>query len=91
MTSYQFRQFHIRENMMEAIQRYIVEKIPPGDFLVAVIDNDLREAVSRADDENLENLPAFIGYFYNEAPGACWGSPERRKAWLAERKLETVI
>lgn len=82
MTEYRFRQWAIPDRMMGAIQRYIDRGINPGDFLTAVIDNNLKEAVSRADDENLENLPAFVAYFYNEAPGGCWGSPENRRAWL---------
>lgn len=82
---YTFRHFHIREDMMDVIQRYIEHGIAPGHFLSAVLDNDLREAVGRADDENLANLPAFVGYFYNEAPSQCWGSPEKRRAWLASK------
>ena len=73
--------FYIPTRMMPGIERYITSGIKPGDFLTAVIDNDLREACGRADDENLRNLPAYVYYFYNEAPALCWGSPERRKAW----------
>lgn len=80
--AYTFRQYQIRPNMMGAIQRYIEHRIPPGSFLTAVIENNLSEAVGRADDENCANLPAFVAYFYNEAPGMCWGSREKRLAWL---------
>ena len=85
-TEYTFRQFYIRDNMMAAIRRYIETRLQPGDFLTAVIDNDLAEAVGRADDENTANLPAFVAYFYNEAPSACWGSPAKRRAWLANEE-----
>lgn len=71
----------IPERMMPGIQRYINDGIIPGDFLQAVICNNLREAVGRADDENLQNLPAFVMYFHNEAPGACWGSKDKMEAW----------
>ena len=80
--TYTFRQFTIRPDMLGAIRRYIDQRIPPGDFLSAIIDNDLKGAVSRADDENMANLPAFVAYFYHEAPMLCWGSPEKRQAWL---------
>jgi hypothetical protein len=86
--SYKFRQWFIPERMMGGITRYIEQGIPPGDFLNAIIDNNLSEAVSRADDENMANLPAYVAYFYNEAPSPCWGSPERRKAWLAAKQTE---
>jgi hypothetical protein len=36
----------------------------------------------RADTSNLYNLPAYVIYLYNEMPAACWGSPEKVKAWL---------
>ena len=80
---YKFREFVISEVMFAAIRRYVDEGIAPGHFLTAVIDNDLKGAVSRADDDNLANLPAFVAYFYNEAPGGCWGSSQARLAWLA--------
>ncbi|MDP3703891.1 MAG: hypothetical protein Q8R78_05845 [Candidatus Omnitrophota bacterium] len=89
--SYEFRQFRISDHMMDAIRRYIDEGLRPGDFLTAVIDNDLKEAVSRADDENLANLPAFICYFYNEAPAGCWGSRENRLAFLKKHSEEREI
>lgn len=81
--AYRFHQFVISDGMLAAIRRYVEQGIAPGHFLTAVIDNDLKEAVSRADDDNMANLPAFVGYFYNEAPGGCWGSPDSRRAWLA--------
>lgn len=85
--TYTFRHFYIRDDMMGAIRRYIDHGINPGHFLSAVIDNDLKEAVGRADDENLENLPAFVSYFYNEAPSPCWGSPQNRKEWIAGHEM----
>lgn len=71
---------------MGAIERYIKDRKPPGDFLTAVICNDLKEAVARADDENQNNLPAYVGYFYNEAPSACWGSRAAFKNWLIRKE-----
>lgn len=80
--TYQFRGFEIPDYMMDGLDNYINHKIPPGHFLTAVLCNDLWEAVSRADDENVKNLPAYIGYLYNEAPSGCWGSFEKFEAWL---------
>ena len=74
--------YYIPARMMEGIIRYIDKRIKPGDFLTAVITNDLTEAVSRADEENMQNLPAYVNYFYNEAPSPCWGSKEKMEEWL---------
>lgn len=83
MSEYRFYVFYIPERMMCGIRNYIDNGYQPGSFLSSVITNNLREACNCADDENLENLPAYISYFYNEAPSVCWGSPELMKAWIA--------
>lgn len=79
---YRFRKFEISDRMLPRLQGYTEFHRPVGDFLMAVLSNDLRGACQRADDENIENLPAYVAYLYNEAPGACWGSPEKVKEWL---------
>jgi hypothetical protein len=85
--SYQFRQFAIPEHMMTG---YIERGVPVGDFLTAVLENNLSEACGRADDDNLENLPAYVAYLYNEAPSPCHGSPEKVRAWSAHFAPKTT-
>lgn len=79
---YWFRGFSIPPYMMESLQLYIDERQPVGSFLEAVICNDLKMAVDGADENNLANLPAYIGYLYNEAPARCCGSRKKMEAWL---------
>ena len=86
--TYKFRGFEIPEYMMGGIERYIEHGIEPGDFLTAVICNDLAEAVGRADDTNIRNIPAYLGYLYNEAPSPCWGSPAKFKAWMKMKRVK---
>lgn len=90
MDEYLFRHFRIRAQMMEAIHRYVEKHQPVGKFLTAVICNDLREACAYADDDNLINLPAFVGYFYNEAPSLCWGSRKQMEYWLNTKPAGVV-
>lgn len=85
---YRFQDFYIPDRMMGGLRRYIDEGIEPGDFLSAVICNDLKEACGRADDENLHNLPAFVSYLYNQAPSQCWGSEERFRDWMRTRLMK---
>ncbi len=86
---YIFRQeFRVRAQMMEAIHRYIDDKIYPGSFLQAIISNNLKEAVGCADDDNLRNIPAFVSYFYNEAPTNCWGSKEIMASWIKSEEIK---
>ena len=82
--TYRFQNFYIPLHMMGAIERYVNQGIPPGDFLTAVICNDLFGAVGRADEENMANLPAYVSYFYNEVPNGCCGSKERMAAWVGK-------
>jgi hypothetical protein len=72
----------IPPHMREAIEMYVIERKCTGDFLRAVITNDLRNAVNRADSTNLPLLPVYVRWFYNRAPAACHGSPARFEAWL---------
>jgi len=58
--TYRFRDWYIPQRMMDAIDRYINQGIQPGHFLTGVICNDLKEAISRADDENMTNQPAYV-------------------------------
>jgi len=74
--------------MMGGLQRYIENHIAPGDFLSAVIKNDLKNAVEYADDENLHNLPAYVTFLYNQAPSTCWGSKKIFNQWIADKKEE---
>jgi len=49
LKSFQFRGFVIPEYMHKGIYLYITHHIKPGDFLTAVIENNLHESMSRAD------------------------------------------
>ena len=74
----------IPPNMMERLLAYTIEHQPVGDFLQAVICNDLRGAFGRADDVNIEIIGVYVAWFYNEAPGLCHGSREAYRAWIAK-------
>ncbi len=82
---YTFQRWHIPYRMMGGLREYAKNHIEPGHFLTAVLENNLKDAVDRADDENLENLPAFVAYCWNELPINCWGSREKVQAWLKRR------
>jgi len=72
----------MRQDVKEAIDRYVDHRIHPGGFLEAVLCNDLKESLGRADDWNREDLFSIVSYCWNNIPYDCWGSPERVKAWL---------
>ena len=74
-------EYGVPSHMHGGMVRYVEEGIPPGDFLTAVINNDLKEACARADSKNKVNLPAFVMWFYNQAPSGCWGYENAVRDW----------
>lgn len=78
----------IPAHMMSRLNAYINHGESVGDFLRAVISNNLKDAVGRADDVNINLLPAYVIYLYNEAPAMCWGSPELYEGWIAIKEAQ---
>lgn len=81
-------EYGIPERMHGAIIRYYENGIRPGHFLTAVINNDLKEAVNRADSENSQCLKAYVIWFYNQAPGGSWGHADACEKWVEEFQHE---
>lgn len=54
---------------------------PTGSFLQAVLENDLKTAVMKADEANYLLIGAIVGYCCNEIPMVCWGSEDAVAAW----------
>jgi hypothetical protein len=76
----------IKQSTLDSLTRYVEQHIPTGDFLRAVLENDLMEACGRADEENAIALFQICAYVYNELPTPSHGSPEKVKKWLYGRK-----
>jgi hypothetical protein len=72
----------IPKRMQDAMTRYVLEGVQPGHFLTAVITNDLRGAVNHADEENLPLLRTYVRWFFNVAPGSCYGSAKHMEEWI---------
>lgn len=68
--------------IIDGIRRYVDHRIPAGGFVTAVLNNDLKDAFARADEQSIAGMFDIVSYCYNEIPGVCWGSPEKVAAWL---------
>ena len=66
----------------ESIDRYAKHGVPTGDFLHAVLANDLSAAVGRADVESGRVLAAIVSYVYRHLPAQSHGSYEVVDEWL---------
>ena len=61
---YEFRGMYISDHMMEGIMRYIDHGINPGDFLTAVICNDLKGACGWMEEKKTNR--SLTGYTLEE-------------------------
>ena len=76
------RALPIPPHMHAGIRRYVVDRRPGGNFLTALLENNLKEAVVRADPQNLAAIADWARLLYNFVPSACQGSPAKVHAWL---------
>ena len=83
---YHFKGCTIRQQTRESLDDWATQGIPTGSFLAMVLENNLTMATLRADPDNRTNMTAIAGYLVNEMPSACWGSPEKVKAWQKAKK-----
>ena len=68
--------------MQAGIVRYYEAGIKPGQFLCAVINNDLSKAIDYADDTNAKALKAYVVWFFNQVPIGSWGHASAVKDWV---------
>lgn len=68
--------------VVDSLLLYLSDGVPTGDFLRAVLANDLMEAVGRADCDNLEALPHIVAWVYIHVPLLARGSYEKVDLWL---------
>lgn len=71
------------ESTLAGLKAYAEERVPTGDFLRAVLENNLMESFGRADSNNTRDMEEIVIYVYNEMPAVCHGSPEKVRLWLA--------
>ena len=70
-----------------SLRDYLTDGLDPGSFLTAVIMNDLRQAVGRADRDNLAALKEIVMFLMNRTPGICHGTINRFYDWKADAEL----
>ena len=76
------------EHCREGMRRYIENGTIPGNFLRAVICNDLVGVIGFADEVSKLVLADYVIFLRWEIPGKAWGSEEKMKAWAEARRTE---
>lgn len=76
------------DDAVESLDAYANKGIPTGSFLQAVLENDLFEALGRADTESRHILFDICAHIHNHLTPACWGSPVKVRHWLKQKREE---
>lgn len=74
-------------HMWASITDYILFGRPVGGFLMALLSNDLKETVARADDVNRDCLLTWVRFLVNDMPADSQGSPESVAEWMGRGGL----
>jgi hypothetical protein len=62
---------------------WVKEGQVPGQFLSAVLANNLSGAIAHGDADNARILSQYVRFLYNWCPSSCWGSKEKMQGWAA--------
>jgi len=65
-----------------AIDRFVRDRLRPGGFVNAILENDLLEAINRADSANLFLIPHIVAYMAEHVPASARGSEAWVNDWL---------
>lgn len=79
----------VPEHLQEGLVRYLVYRIAPGSFLLAVLENDLAGAINRGDEASVAGLQALVRFLYHHAPAVAYGGPQIVRTWLTRE--ESVV
>lgn len=69
-------------------RRYVMDGIPPGDFMYNLLADNLYETVFRADPINKQLLEDHARFIYNELPSQCWGDEETVNNWIDQGGID---
>jgi len=77
-------------HILDAITDYADNHTPHGHFVTAVLENNLMEAIFRADPNSLAGLKDIVRFVYEEIPLSSHGSVKKVNAWLAKKERNHV-
>ena len=68
--------------ILDEIENYIENREPPGDFVLACLSNDEREAERCGSEEQRLAIVRILYYLQIRAPADCWGNELKVNTWL---------
>lgn len=85
------KESRIPKYMQGGLTRWILDGDPAGDFIMAIMRNDLQQTCNRADPTNASLIYDYVSFMYNYAPMGCWGSEENVRDWFKHRGLHYIV
>lgn len=79
----------IPDYMREGVEKYVMDGRETGSFLMSVFENNLIEAIGRADTTNIRCLQQYA-YLLLHMPAGSFGSRENVKQWIARGGLNGI-
>jgi hypothetical protein len=70
------------QTLINAVRDYRDNRHEHGSFIMAVLENNLHAAISRADGTSWDVIRELMQFVYFDLPADCWGSREAVSAWL---------
>ncbi len=74
-------EYGVRTQLVLGLLEWCESARVPGDFLCAVLSNDLKDAVVRADYDSIRAIKGIVVLLLNKFPTPCWGSPDALATW----------
>lgn len=68
--------------LIEAVRDYRDNRREHGSFIMAVLENNLHAAMTRADGTSWDAIRELMEFVYFDLPADSWGSEEAVAAWL---------
>jgi len=81
------KRFNLPEQIRSGLLYYICFGVLHEGFLIAVLTNNLKDAINNANSINIKLLEEYIRFLYSEAPNDCYGSVEKVNAWIKKGGL----
>jgi len=92
MTNWHQRYPHLRaptRHAIDTLNNYVKTGNILDGFIVAMLANDLKKAVERADNENINTIPSLVVYMKYELPPISWGHYDNIDDWQERIRINS--
>jgi len=81
MVKAKYEEYGLPPHMLPGLEGHVENGRPTGDFLSALLENNLRLTVGLADERNQAKILQWVRFCHNWLPAGCWGSSRAVAEW----------